>query len=119
MPVKPAARGSRRFWPGKQGGEPLPALFWWLWLGILINSVGAFTLPFLAYFLARSLHLSPAAIGGILAGFGAGSLVAAVTAGGLADRFGRRRVLLAAQLATAAVTAAFAFVRQPGVFAVL
>jgi MFS family permease len=86
---------------------------------MLINSLGAFTLPFLAYFLARDLHLRPTAIGGILAGFGAGSLTAALTAGWLADRLGRRHVLLGAQLGTAAVTVAFAFVRQPAAFAVL
>jgi MFS family permease len=109
---------------GRGGAEALtvtrlPRVFWWLWAGMLVNSIGAFTLPFLAYFLARDLHLRPAAIGGLLAGFGAGSLSAALNAGWISDRFGRRHVLLAAQLSTAAATAAFAFVRDVPAFAVL
>jgi MFS family permease len=93
--------------------------FRWLWFGTLINSIGAFTLPFLAYFFARDLHLRASAVGGILAAFGAGSLLAALTAGWMSDRFGRRRLLLASQVATAVVTAAFAFTRNAEVFAVL
>jgi len=86
---------------------------------MLVNAVGAFTLPFLAYYLARTRHLHPTSVGAILAAFGAGSLVAALNAGWITDRFGRRRVLLAAQLATAALTAAFGFVHDAGGLAAL
>jgi hypothetical protein len=72
---------------------------------MLVNSVGAFTPPFLAHFAPRPAPPS-AAIGGIPAGFGAGSLLAALNAGWITDRLGRRRVLLVAQLSTAAATAA-------------
>ena len=86
---------------------------------MLINSLGAFTLPFLAFFLARKMHLSATAIGAILTGFGAGSLLAAMNAGWISDRYGRRRVLLACQLATASTTASFAVVRDVDAFALL
>jgi MFS family permease len=95
----------------------LPTVYWWLWLGVVINAIGAFTLPFLAYFLSRRMNLAPAQIGLIIAGFGAGSLIAALAAGWISDHLGRRHTLLAAQLLTAAATTAFAVVRSALPFA--
>ncbi len=43
----------------------------------------------------------------------------ALNAGWVSDQLGRRRVLLASQLSTAAATAAFAFMRNPAAFAVI
>lgn len=80
----------------------LPPAFWWLWAGTLVNRAGAFVLPFLAFYLTDELALSPSFVGLVLAAFGLGSVVAALGGGELADRFGRRPVLLGSQVATAA-----------------
>jgi len=80
----------------------LPPAFWWLWAGTLVNRAGAFVLPFLAFYLTDELALSPSFVGLVLGSFGLGSVVAALGGGDLADRFGRRPVLLGSQLATAA-----------------
>jgi MFS family permease len=80
----------------------LPPAFWWLWAGTLVNRVGGFVLPFLAFYLTDELDLTPAFVGLVLATFGFGSIVATLLGGSLADRLGRRPVLLFSQVSTAA-----------------
>jgi len=80
----------------------LPPEFWWLWAGTLVNRAGAFVLPFLAIYLTRSLGYSTAFTGLVLGAVGLGSMGAAIAAGVLADRLGRRPVLLWSQVAAAA-----------------
>lgn len=72
----------------------LPAAYWFLWLGILINRLGSFVIPFLTLYLTsqRGISVSQAALTVSL--FGAGSFVAQLTGGELADRLGRRPVML-------------------------
>jgi MFS family permease len=79
----------------------LPRTFWWLWAGTLVNRAGAFVLPFLAFYLTDELDLTPSFVGLVLGAFGLGSTLAALVGGALADRLGRRPVLLASQLSTA------------------
>ncbi len=94
----------------------LPPTFWWLWAGTLVNRAGAFVLPFLAFYLTDELDLTPSFVGLVLAGFGLGSVVASLVGGVLADRLGRRPVLLGSQLGTAATLLALGFTTsQPGV----
>lgn len=57
-------------------------------------------LPFLAIYLTRSLDYSTAFAGLVLGGVGLGAVVASLVAGVLADRVGRRPVLLWSQVAT-------------------
>lgn len=78
----------------------LPATFWWLWVGTLVNRAGAFVLPFLAFYLTDELDLTPSFVGLVLGGFGLGSVVASLIGGELSDRLGRRPVLLGSQLST-------------------
>jgi MFS family permease len=73
----------------------LPDTFWYLWVGILINRVGCFVLPFLAIYLTTQRGFSIAAAGAAVATYGVGSMVATLAGGTLADRLGRRRTLLA------------------------
>jgi MFS family permease len=72
----------------------LPPTYWFIWLGILINRLGSFVIPFLTLYLTsqRGVSVSQAALTVSL--FGAGSFVAQLAGGELADRFGRRPVLL-------------------------
>jgi MFS family permease len=90
----------------------LPSQFWWLWTGTLVNRAGAFVLPFLAIYLTRSLGYSTSFAGLVLGGVGLGAVVASLVAGVLADRWGRRPVLLWSQLATTATLTAMAFWTQ-------
>lgn len=87
-------------------GAGLPATFWWLWGGLLINAIGTFALPFLSLFVTRGVHLPVSFVAVVLALFGVGSVAAAVLGGLVADRVGRRRTLLVAQAATVATTLA-------------
>jgi len=72
----------------------LPATYWFLWLGILINRFGTFVIPFLTLYLTsqRGISVSQAALTVSL--FGAGSFAAQLAGGEMADRLGRRPVLL-------------------------
>ena len=86
---------------GHAGG--LPATFWWLWAGALVNALATFIFPFLAVFLT-SRGFSPSAAGLTAAAFGAGGVLASALGGVLADRVGRRTTLLLA-LGSGAFTA--------------
>ena len=97
----------------------LPSTFWWLWIGTLVNRAGAFVLPFLAFYLTDELDLTPAFVGLVLGAFGLGSTVAALVGGVLSDRLGRRPVLLASQLSTAATLVALGFTTSSGPVLVL
>jgi MFS family permease len=91
----------------------LPTAFWWLWVGTLVNRVGAFVLPFLAFYLTDELDLTPAFVGLVLGTFGFGSIIATLLGGVLSDRLGRRPVLLLSQLSTAAVLVALGLTTRP------
>jgi MFS family permease len=72
----------------------LPPTYWLLWLGTLINRLGGFVVPFLTLYLTdqRGISISQAAL--MVSLFGAGSFMSALVGGELADRLGRRPVLL-------------------------
>jgi MFS family permease len=72
----------------------LPPTYWLLWLGTLINRLGGFVVPFLTLYLTdqRGISISQAAL--MVSLFGAGSFISALVGGELADRLGRRPVLL-------------------------
>ncbi|MCP9946608.1 MFS transporter [Streptomyces somaliensis] len=96
-----ARRGSDRLTKalrGALGGLPRP--YWWLWAGTLITSAGGFVLPFLAIYLTSELGYSVSFTGLTLAVFGIGSGIASLLGGILADRLGRRVVLLSSEVLT-------------------
>lgn len=80
--------GLQRLNPG------LPPTYWLLWLGTLVNRLGGFVVPFLTLYLTgqRGVSVSQAAL--MVSLFGIGSFSAALVGGELADRLGRRPVLL-------------------------
>lgn len=72
----------------------LPQTFWLLWIGTLINRLGGFVVPFLMLYLTSQRDLPVAQAALVVSLFGAGSFTAALVGGELADRLGRRPVLL-------------------------
>ncbi len=82
----------------------LPDSFWLLWLGTIINRLGGFVIPFLSLYLTSQRGVSVAEAGLIVALFGAGSFVSQIVGGELADRLGRRPVLVVSLLVTPFLT---------------
>lgn len=86
----------------------LPRAFWVLVAGTFVNRFGSFVYPFLTIFLGRR-GLSLWEIGAVIAGYGAGGLVASLGGGWFADRFGRRNTIVAGTWANAASVFALYF----------
>ncbi len=72
----------------------LPRDVWVLLAGTLITRAGSFAIPFLTVYLHRDRGLSTAFAGLALAAWGAGGMVASLTGGALADRLGRKPVVV-------------------------
>ncbi len=90
----------------------LPSAYWYLWLGTLINRLGSFVIPFLTLYLTsqRGISVSQAAL--TVSFFGAGSFTAQLVGGELADRLGRRPVLLMSLLIAPVVMIILGLVRS-------
>ncbi|WP_446211555.1 MFS transporter [Micromonospora sp. IBSANI012] len=110
-------RGLRRWWDGTAGG--LPATFWYLWAGLLVNRAGAFAVLFLSLYLTAARGASESLAGAVVGAYGAGGAVGVLLGGVLADRWGRRATLLAAHLAAAGLMVGLAFSRHLAVIAAL
>ncbi|MFE6527003.1 MDR family MFS transporter [Streptomyces sp. NPDC057794] len=87
----------------------LPRTFWWLWGGTLITSAGGFVVPYLAIYLTSVRDYSVSFTGLVMTVFGVGSGLAAFVGGILADRLGRRAVLLASEALTVVGMAGLGF----------
>ena len=90
-PAPPAARDS--WWGRRFGG--LPRTFWSLFGGITAARLGFFVVPFLSYWLVADRHLTPAQTSLVMTAFGAGWAASMPLGGWLADRLGRRTVIVA------------------------
>jgi MFS family permease len=91
----------------------LPAAFWWLWAGTLVNRIGGFVLPIFAFYVTGYLHHSAALAGLTAALFGVGSTVSGLGGGVLADRVGRKPTLVWSLLANAGTIVALGYARSP------
>jgi len=82
----------------------LPRVYWFLWIGTVINRLGTFVVPFLTLYLTsqRGASISQAAL--MVSFFGAGSFLSQLIGGELADRLGRRPVMLMSFLITPVFT---------------
>ncbi len=89
----------------------LPATFWYLWTGTLINRLGSFVVIFLAIYLTTERGFSQTRAGLVLGLYGAGGAAGTVIGGVLADRWGRRPTLLTAHLGAATVLLGLGFAR--------
>jgi len=90
----------------------LPTAFWFLWLGTIVNRLGGFVLPFLSLYLTSQRGVTVERAGLVVALYGAGSFGAQLVGGELADRFGRRPVLLLSLLGSPPLFLALGFARD-------
>jgi MFS family permease len=72
----------------------LPATYWYLWTGILINRVGGFAVLFLSLYLTAQRGASPSLAGVVVGTYGIGGILGTLAGGVLSDRWGRRATLL-------------------------
>jgi len=76
------------------GRSEMPASFWYLWLGTVVNRLGGFAVPFLVLYLTARLGMAPASAALLVSVLGAGSFLAQLSGGELSDRLGRRPVMM-------------------------
>jgi MFS family permease len=98
MDEKSATPASRRPPMGPLG---LPHAYWWIWTGLLVNWLGAFTGPFLALSLTDARGYSVSYAGFVVSLLGAGAIAGSALGGVLADRIGRRPTMFAGHCFTA------------------
>jgi MFS family permease len=79
----------------------LPRAFWLLFSAALIDRVGGFAVPYLAIFLIDKGGFTVTGAGVVMTLFSVGGLVGTPTGGFIADRFGRKPVLLTSYALTA------------------
>jgi MFS family permease len=84
-----------------------------LWLGALVNKLGAFIAPFLAIYLTSVRGMSLATAGIVVALYGAGTLGSSLVGGALSDRIGRKRTLVGATVLGAAAMLHMGVARSP------
>ncbi|MEU5563922.1 MDR family MFS transporter [Micromonospora musae] len=89
----------------------LPARFWYLWTGTLINRLGSFVLVFLAIYLTQERGFSASQAGLVIGLWGVGGAVGTTIGGTLADRWGRRPTLFTAQVGGAVMMLALGLAR--------
>jgi MFS family permease len=94
-------------------GRELPPTFWFLWAGTLVNRLGGFAVPFLMLYLTERLAIAPAAAALMVSLLGAGSFLAQLVGGELADRLGRRPVMLVSFFVTPVAMVGLGLVRDP------
>ncbi len=84
-----------------------------LCVGALINRAGAFLVPFLTLYLRESLGLSVGFATSAMGVYGLGALAASLIGGHLADRIGRKAVMLISLFGAAAVLVVFGILSHP------
>ncbi len=107
-----------RNWLGQTAGG-LPRTFWYLWTGTLINRSGAFVMLFLEIHMVAHYGFSATFAGLVLGLFGGGMAFGSLIGGVLADRWGRRRTLLASNVLLAITAILLGLSMQPVIVAVL
>lgn len=91
----------------------LPPAFWFLWIGTIVNRLGGFAVPFLMLYLTARLGMGAGAAAAVVSALGAGSFVAQLTGGELADRLGRRPVMLLSFLVSPLAMLGVGLARDP------
>ncbi|MGH3736926.1 MAG: MFS transporter [Micromonosporaceae bacterium] len=109
--------GVRRWWGANVGG--LPRTFWFLWTSTLVNRIGGFIVIYLAVYLVAVRDFSPTYAGLVVGLYGGGAALGVLVGGVLADRWGRKPTLVAANLSAAGAAVALGFVSSPLAIALL
>jgi MFS family permease len=94
-------------------GRDLPPQFWFLWFGTVINRLGGFAVPFLVLYLTSRLGYTPATAALMVSVLGAGSFISQITGGELADRLGRRPVMMLSFFVSPVAMLVLGIVREP------
>ncbi|MTG89414.1 MFS transporter [Cellulosimicrobium sp. BIT-GX5] len=97
----------------------LPSTFWWLWTAQLVVWIGRFVVPYMTIFLTAQVGMSATEAGLVVAAYGVGVVVSSLAGGVLADRIGRRRVLLGSELLSVVVLVVIPLVEGKLIIAVL
>ena len=97
--------------PGRIAALGVPAVFWRLTAAMTISRLGLLVIPFLAYYLARARHLDAGNVALVMMAFGAGWTAGQPCGGFLADRAGRRTVIIGGNLVAAAAYASLGLAR--------
>ena len=94
----------------------LPRPFRTLLLGIVLNRVATFIVPFLTLALTRDRGLTDAEAGLVFLAYGAGSVASLLVGGLLTDALGRRRTMLLSLLGAGTLAAGLGFARDTRLF---
>jgi MFS family permease len=97
----------------------LPARFWYLAGGMLVNRLGTFVLPYLAIYLTAVRGFGIGSAGVMLSAYGAGAIVSSLGGGVLADRWGRLPTMVTGLAMTAGLTALLAVATTIGAIAII
>lgn len=87
----------------------LPSSIYVLCIGTFVNRAGTFVLSFMMLYLVDELHVDVPFATKAMGAAGVGSLLAGLIGGHLADKFGRRPVMIGALVGGAAIAASFNF----------
>ena len=102
----------RRIFRGWSEFSGLPPLFWRLTAAMTFRGIGTFVLPFEAYYLAAARHLTAAHVAIVMAAFGAGWAAGDPLGGYLADKLGKRALIIWSCAASVGTFAALAYARS-------
>ncbi len=94
-------------------GRELPPEFWFLWFGTVVNRLGGFAVPFLMLYLTAKIGITPATAALMVSVLGLGSFIAQLTGGELADRLGRRPVMMLSLFVSPVAMVILGLAREP------
>ena len=94
--------------------------FWLMFVGLVISSTGTTMIwPFLTIYASAKLSMPMAAIMGLMSFNSIAALLASILAGALADRFGRKIIMVIGLIGAAVVYAGYIFATQYWHFVIL
>ncbi len=100
--------------------EKYPSQFWLLFWGMLISMIGSSMIwPFMLIFISKRLNLPLSAIASLMTISAVSSLIASFASGQIADRFGRKNLLITSQILNSLTYLGMIWANQYWIFAIL